>query len=438
LNARVLPEPELGQVINLNHDGDGVIHAGKTVFVGGALPGETVRYRRRRKHRQHDEAELLSITAASPLRVPPACPHFGVCGGCALQHLGPASQLDLKQQQLRETLERIGKVTPAAWFAPLTGPAWNYRRRARLGARFVHKRERSLVGFRERWGSYIAAIDTCEVLAEPANRLIEPLSRLLTSLAIRERIPQVELAVAENAVALVLRVLSPPEQADLERLQEFEQQQGVRLYLQPRGLNSVQSLNSPAPELCYTLPEFDLRLEFLPTDFIQVNAGINRALVQRAVELLELSPAARVLDLYCGLGNFTLALARRAGEVVGVEGERGLVARAAANATRNGIGNAHFHAADLAVAPANDAIWTQGRYSHVLLDPPRAGALELLPLIGRLRPQRIVYVSCHPGSLARDLGMLVHEQRFRLLGAGVADMFPHTAHVESIALLEPA
>ncbi len=436
--SRHLPStPETGLVDSLTHDGEGVVHNGKAAFVSGALPGESVVYLRRKRFRSHDEAELREVLTPSPLRVPPPCPHFALCGGCALQHLSPASQVDVKFQQLRDSLLRLGKVEPQQWLEPLTAPVWNYRRRARLGARYVHKRERSLVGFRERQGSFIAALDGCEVLAEPANRLIVPLSELFTSLSIRERLPQVELAVAENATALVLRVLSPPSADDLAALLAFEEHHAVRLYLQSGGLNTVQPLTPPAPELEYTLPEFDVRLQFLPTDFVQVNAAINRLLVGRVIELLQLDAQSRVLDLFCGLGNFSLPLARRAAAVVAVEGEAGLVERARANARLNALQNVEFHTADLFGAAAQEARWWQGGYSHVLLDPPRAGARELLPQVARLRPQRLVYVSCHPGTLARDLGLLVHEHGFRLLAAGVADMFPHTAHMESIALLEP-
>ena len=437
--SRQLPAtPETGRVDSLTHDGEGVIHAGKTAFVPGALPGETVVFLRRKRFRGHDEAELREVHSPSPLRVAPACPHFALCGGCALQHLGPASQVDIKFGQLRDSLLRLGKVEPQQWLAPLTAPVWRYRRRARLGARFVHRRQRSLVGFRERQGSFIAAIDGCEVLAEPANALITPLSELFTSLSIRERLPQVEVAVAENATALVLRVLTPPTAEDLRALQDFEQRRGVRLYLQSGGLETVQPLTPPAPDLEYTLPEFDVRLGFLPTDFVQVNAAVNRLLVARVVELLQLDADSRVLDLFCGLGNFSLPLARRAGHVTGVEGDAALVRRARANAALNVLHNVEFHAADLFGAPAQQAGWWQGGHTHVLLDPPRAGAREVLPAVARLRPRRLAYVSCHPATLARDLGLLVHEHGFRLLAAGVADMFPHTAHIESIALLEPA
>jgi 23S rRNA (uracil1939-C5)-methyltransferase len=440
--SRAAGAPESGDVAALNHAGEGVVRAGKAAFVPGALPGERISFRRRKSHRHHDEADLLAVLQPSPARVMPPCAHFGVCGGCALQHLAVPAQLQLKEQQLREDLQRIGKVSAESWLAPITGPESGYRRRARLGARYVFKRERSLVGFRERQGRYVAAIDRCLVLAPPADDLITPLAELLTALSIREQLPQIELAVADNAVALVLRVLVPPSAADLALLAEFETVHGVQLYLQPGGLPTIRPLSADARALNYRLPEFDLTLQFEPSDFIQVNGAVNRALIGRVVELMELTPEARVLDLFCGLGNFSLPLARRAAEVVGVEGDAGLVARAAANAALNGMVNARFHTANLAEAPPQVATrqpaWLQGGYSHVLLDPPRVGAREMLESVAALRPRRIAYVACQTGSLARDLGVLVNEHGFRLLAAGVADMFPHTAHVESVAVLAPS
>jgi 23S rRNA (uracil1939-C5)-methyltransferase len=429
--------PETGQVDSLTHDGEGIVHAGKAAFVPGALPGEVVRFLRRKRFKSHDEAELQEVLTASPLRVAPACPHFSLCGGCALQHLSEASQIDVKTQQLRDNLLRLGKVEPEQWLVPITAPVWRYRRRARLGARYVHKRQRSLVGFRERQGSFIAAINACEVMAEPVNRLIEPLSELFSALSIRDRIPQVEVAVGDLATALILRALSPPTEADVAALRAFESRYGVHWYLQTGGLATVRPLTPPAPVLEYALPEFDVRLRFLPTDFVQINAAINRQLVSRVVELLQLDASSRVLDLYCGLGNFSLPLARRAAQVVAVEGEAGLIERARANAALNELANAQFHVADLAAEKVAAAPWWQGGHTHVLLDPPRAGAREVLPSIARIRPQRVVYVSCHPATLARDLGLLVHEHGFRLLATGVADMFPHTAHIESYAVLAP-
>jgi 23S rRNA (uracil1939-C5)-methyltransferase len=434
---------ETATVAGLTHDGEGIIRERKTVFVAGALPGETIKFRRTRSHRQHDEAELVEVLTPAPDRVPPKCPHFGVCGGCALQHLSPEAQLEAKHTELRDNLERVGKVTPQTWLPALRGPVWSYRRRARLGAKFVSKKGRVLVGFRERLAPFIADVQHCDVLAPPVGDLVAPLASLIMSLSIRERLPQIEVAVADNAVALVLRVLDPPSPADLERLREFRSTHGVRIFLQPAGLESVHELDTPGEPLRYELPKFKVELQFLPTDFIQINGSVNEALVSQAVEMLELTPSAQVLDLFCGIGNFTLPMARSAGRVVGVEGDAGLVARARHNATLNRVENTEFHVADLARLPpdvaqvAQTSPWLRRGYTHVVLDPPRAGAKEVLASVASLEPQRVLYISCHPGSLARDLGVLVNEHGFTLEAAGVLDMFPHTAHFESLALLSP-
>jgi 23S rRNA (uracil1939-C5)-methyltransferase len=442
-SRRIVTEvEEIGLVAALTHDGEGIVREGKAVFVPGALPGESVRFRRTRRHRQYDEAELLEVLTPAPERVVPRCAHFGICGGCALQHLDPEAQLKAKQTELRDNLERMGKVSPQEWLPPLRGPIWNYRRRARLGSKFVIKKDRVVVGFRERLAPYVADVQRCEVLAPPVGELVAPLADMLNGLSIRHRIPQIEAAVADNVVALVLRVLDSPSADDLARLREFAAAHSVRFYLQSGGLDTVRPLENAAGSsleaLRYSLPRFNLQLEFTPTDFIQINAQINEALVSRAVELLDLGPSSSVLDLFCGIGNFTLALARSAGRAVGVEGDKGLVERARHNARSNDLGNAEFHVADLA-QPLDAAVpWLKDSYSHILLDPPRAGASGMLASISRLAPQRVLYISCHPGSLARDLGLLVHEHGMKLVAAGVLDMFPHTTHVESLALLEPA
>jgi 23S rRNA (uracil1939-C5)-methyltransferase len=442
-SRRIVSEvEEIATVASLTHDGEGVVREGKTAFVAGALPGERIRFRRTRRHRQHDEAELLEVLEPSASRVVPRCAHFGICGGCVLQHLSADAQLEAKQAELRDNLERMGKVSPREWLAPLRGPVWNYRRRARLGSKFVIKKDRVVVGFRERLAPYVAELQRCEVLAAPVGEMIAPLAAMLNGLSIRHRIPQIEAAVADNVVALVLRVLDSPSADDLMRLREFATAHSVRFYLQTGGLDSVSPLDGapgePQEALRYGLPDFDLKLEFTPTDFVQINAQINQALVARAVELLDLAPGSSVLDLYCGIGNFTLALARNSGRAVGVEGDKGLVDRARHNAGLNEVRNAEFHVADLARPLEPTLPWLRQSYTHVLLDPPRAGASEVLASISRLNPQRVLYISCHPGSLARDLGLLVHEHGMSLVAAGVLDMFPHTTHVESLAILEPA
>jgi 23S rRNA (uracil1939-C5)-methyltransferase len=429
-------ERETAEVVDLTRDGEGVVRSGKTAFVAGALPGETVSFERTRKHRQHDEARLLEVLRPAPERVTPRCAHFGVCGGCALQHLEPDAQLALKEKEVRDNLERVARVEYRNWLPPLRGPVWGYRRRARLGAKYVAKKGRVVVGFRERLAPYVADLTHCEVLAAPVGALVQPLAELLGALDIRQYVPQIEVSVADNATALVLRVLRTPTEEDHGKLRDFAARHALRLYLQSGGLDSVAELTPGAAPLNYTLPAFNLALEFAPTDFIQVNALVNRALVSRALELLRPNPESRVLDLYCGLGNFTLALARSAGHAVGVEGATGLVERARHNARRNGVSNVEFHVGDLSKPTELPAAWLRGPYSHVLLDPPRVGAApEMLAAIARLVPERVLYVSCHPGSLARDVGILVHEHGFTLESAGVVDMFPHTAHVESMALL---
>jgi 23S rRNA (uracil1939-C5)-methyltransferase len=433
---RISAAPEEADIVDLTHEADGVARIdGKAVFVAGALPGERVVLRRVRRHRNFDEAVLESVSTASADRVEAPCPHYGTCGGCALQHLAPAAQLAFKQAQLFENLARLGGVEPATVLEPLTGPVWGYRRRARLGIKHVTRKGRVVVGFRERAAPYVADLHECRILAPPLGQLIDPLAELVGTLSIAARLPQAEVAAAENACAVVLRVLDPPTTADLDRLREFERRQGVRLYLQPGGPATVAPLTPGQEPLRYRLAGFDVDLEFEPTDFIQVNAVLNGSMVSRAVELLDPQPDDRVLDLFCGLGNFSLPLARRAREVLGVEGEAALVGRARDNAGRQGIRNVEFLAADLAASP-DDAPWARRAYDLVLLDPPRAGARDVLPVVGRCGARRVVYISCHSGSLARDAGHLVRDHGFGLAAAGVMDMFPHTTHVEALAVFE--
>lgn len=430
-------EPETAEIDSLDHDGRGVARIdGKTVFVAGALPGELVRLRRFRRRRRHDEAVMVELLRASPDRVAPRCAHFGECGGCSLQHLSHEAQLEAKGRQVAEDLERIGGVRPDAWLPPLAGPIWGYRRRARLGCKYVVSKGRVLVGFRARGSPQLADLQRCEVLAEPVGDLVAALAHLVGELSIHDRVAQIEVAVGDNATVLVLRVLDPPDEADLAKLRDFQSQHAVELQLQPGGLESVVAIDRPATPLHYDLPELPAGIGFAPTDFVQVNAGLNRLMIERAIELLSPLESDRVLDLFCGLGNFSLPLARRAARVTGVEGDAGLVARARLNAARNGIGNAEFHAADL-FADVSQAPWAGCEYELVLLDPPRAGAREVLPVLVASRPRRIVYISCHAGTLARDAGLLVNEHGYRLVAAGIMDMFPHTSHVESIALFEP-
>ncbi len=433
---RLSVAPEEADIVDLSHEAKGVARVdGKAVFVADSLPGERVVMRRVGRHRRFDEAVLEQVLRASADRVPAECPHFGLCGGCALQHLAPAAQLAFKQAQLIENLARLGDVEPGRLLEPLTGPVWAYRRRARLGVKLVPKKGRVLVGFRERSAPYVADLHECRVLVPPAGALMDPLAALVAQLSIAARMPQVEVAVADDACALVLRVLDEPSAADLDLLAGFEREHAVRIYLQPGGIETIRPLAGAVEPLHYSLPAFGLRIEFEPADFIQVNGALNEAMVSRAVDLLDAGAGHRVLDLFCGLGNFSLPLATRAGQVVGIEGEQGLVERARRNAECNGLVNASFHVSDLA-ADMSEATWARGGFDRVLLDPPRAGAREVLPVVGASGAARVVYISCHPGSLARDAGILVREHGFRLAAAGVMDMFPHTTHVEAMAVFE--
>lgn len=430
--------PALGRVEDVATDGRGVLHRdGKAVFVPDCLPGEEIVYLPRRRRRQFDEGALERVVAPSAARVPARCPHFGVCGGCTLQHADSDAQIAFKQKQVLDTLERVGKVRPETVAPALVGARWGYRRRARLGVKFVPRKGGTLVGFRERGSAFIAEIERCHVLAPEVGERIQALRTLIDGLSVRKRLPQIEVSVADNACALVLRLMEEPSDGDRERLQAFSRTHGVWFYLQRGGPDTVVPLLEQTPPLRYRLPAFDVTLHFEPGDFIQVNGPANAALVSQALEWLSLSPTTRVLELFAGLGNFTLPLARRAAHVTAVEGEAGLVARMRDNAKRNGLQNVSAYTEDLFV-PQHDARWLNSHFDAVLLDPPRSGAQEVLPLVAARGARRIVYVSCHPATLARDAGVLTQAQGYRLARVGVIDMFPHTAHVESMALFEHA
>ena len=402
------------------------------MFIPGALPGEQVRLQPRKRRRQYQLGDLVEIIEPSASRVEPPCEYFGRCGGCAVQHLDYPAQVAFKESTLREALARIGGVEPETWLPPILGPQWNYRRRARLGVRYVKGKRRVLAGFKERATRYVTDMAGCMVLVEPFDRLPGELGHLIGRTSLSRRLPQVELAAGEEATAAVFRVLDDPEEADLKLLADFGKQWDLDVYLQPGGPGTVRPLDPDrARPLFYRLPDFDVSLQFAPTDFLQVNARVNERLVAEALRLLDLQPTDRVLDLYCGLGNFSLPLARLAGQVLGVEGDGGLVARAAANARRNGLENAAFEAADL-----SQPGWSflREHWDAVLLDPPRSGAETAVRQMAEMSPRRIAYISCHPATLARDAKSLVHEQGYRLLAAGVADMFPHTHHVEAVTV----
>ena len=448
--ARLDQSPKTVSINDLSHDGRGVARgpdghatAGKTVFVSGALPGETVSVQQTARSRHFDEARTLEVIEASPDRVVPRCPHFGVCGGCVLQHLAEDRQIAYKQQVLLDNLQRIGHVAPASVLPPLRGDSWGYRRKGRFSVRRVEKKDKTLVGFREQDPRFVADIGECHVVVPQLGFKVAALGALVDGLDARRDIPQIEFIAGDADTALVFRHLQPLSDADKARLEAFGAEQGFTLFLQPGGLDSVRPLAGEPPQLAFRLPQWDIELLFRPLDFIQVNATLNQAMIARALELLDVQPGERVLDLFCGLGNFTLPLARASGDgaVVGVEGDAGLVARARANAAHNGMANVQFHAADLtqdlAGQPWLKAGSSTGTYDKLLLDPARSGAIEVLKQLPLKGLKRIVYVSCHPGSLARDAGYLVNEAGWTLREAGVMDMFPHTAHVESIAVFDP-
>ena len=424
------------EITDLTHDGRGVARIeDKAVFVAGALPGERAIVRIGARHRNYDEARVETLLTRSPDRVEPRCPHFGLCGGCALQHLAAPAQIAAKQRVLAENFERIGKVEPARWLDALTDAAWGYRRRGRLSVKYVDKKGRALVGFREANGRYVADVARCEVLVPAIGERIAAIGELVGGLDAVREIPQIEIASGDGTVALVFRHLSPLSEGDRAALVAFGQAHGIAIFAQPGGNDSVHPLWPEAPRLAFSIPSADVELEFRPLDFIQVNARMNERMIAHALSLLDPQPGERVLDLFCGLGNFTFPIARRCKEVVGVEGEHGLVERAKANAAANGVANVDYHVANL-LDDQRETPWARAAYDKILIDPPRSGAAAVFDYLPRKGTNRVVYVSCHPGSLARDAGILVEKHGFKLKAAGVMDMFPHTAHVESIALFE--
>lgn len=437
---KALPQtPVEAEIESLTHDGRGLTHVeGKAVFVHGALSGERVRFRYTRLQKRYDEGTVTEVLTASPDRVAPRCPHFGVCGGCSLQHMEPGAQIGMKQEILKDVLARIGKVTPETWLEPLAAGHWGYRRKARMGAKWVQKKGKVLVGFRERSASFITDLTRCETLHPVVGERIGVISELIQALSIRDSVPQVEVAMGDGPCVLIFRVLTSPSDADLSLFQAFAADQGLHVYLQEGGPDTIRPLPGQAVELGFDLPAQNIHLAFLPTDFTQVNLELNRLMVDQALRLLAPRPEERVLDLFCGLGNFTLPLARHAGQVVGVEGDAGLVERARANARRNDIANVAFMEANLYQerVAGTPPPWGPGNFDKALLDPPRSGAWEILDLLPAAGIRRLVYVSCYPSTLARDADRLVNTLGYRLVSAGAMDMFPQTAHVESMALFE--
>ncbi len=430
---------ETARIRDITLDGRGIAATeGKRVFIDGAIAGETVRFQRERKRKNYDEARLLQVVEASPDRVEPPCVNFMLCGGCTLQHLGPEAQLRLKQDAILQALDRIGKVSPELVLEPLAGRPLGYRRRARLGARLVDKKGRVLVGFREKGNAYIADMRSCETLKPELSLLIPKLSELIGALHIVRQVPQIEVSMGDNAISLVFRVLESPTERDRDLLRAFGEHNAAQIWLQTGGPDTLAPLDSgrPPADLWYELPEYDLRLAFGPLDFVQINQDMNRRMISQAVNLAAPQPGDRVLDLFCGIGNFSLPLARYSNHVVGVELDPRMVSRAAANAAINGLDNAEFYAADLADATGSHPDWWGAGFDLVVVDPPRAGAQEVLPQIAATGAKQILYVSCHPGSLARDAGILCGEYGYRLRAAGAMDMFPATSHVEAMALFE--
>jgi 23S rRNA (uracil1939-C5)-methyltransferase len=441
-----MAEPFDVHIESLDHEARGVGRVdGKVVFVEGALPGEHVSAQIIKKKPKYNTARTVEVHRQSWLRVKPACAYFGICGGCAMQHLAPEAQVAVKQRVLEDAFKHLAGVKPEQMLAPIHGPAWGYRYRARLTVRLVAKKGGILVGFHEKRSSFVADMTRCEVLPRHVSELLVPLRGLIESMSTPDRLPQIEVAVGDEVVALVLRHLETLAPEDHDRLRAFGQKYGVQWWLQPKGPDTVHLLDGQAAlELAYQLPAFGLRMPFKPTDFTQVNHEINRVLVSRALSLLDVQQTDRVLDLFCGLGNFTLPLARLAGEVMGIEGSEQLVQRAQDNAAANGLANVSFVARNLFEFSLED-LKALPAFDRLLIDPPREGALAVCEALADQseneaptnRLKRIVYVSCNPATLARDAAVLCNRGRYRLRQAGVVNMFPHTGHVESLAVFEP-
>ena len=437
------------KVESLDLEAQGVAHnsEGKVVFIDGALPGEEVQVSVQRRKNNWEQATMVALRRESSQRVTPQCRHFGTCGGCKMQHFYVGAQVATKQRALEDALWHLGKVKAEQVLRPIEGPAWGYRYRARLSVRFVAKKGRVLVGFHERKSSFVADMDSCEVLPTHLSALLLPLRDLVAGMDQRDRLPQIEVAVGDSVTALVLRHLEPLTEADRQRLRDFGLRHSVQWWLQAKGPDTVLRLDEGGPALAYTLPEFGIVMPFVPTDFTQVNHQINRVMVARALRLLAAATHERVIDWFCGLGNFSLPIARQAAAVLGVEGSEALVQRAHENAVLNGLDKkATFAARNLFELTAAE-LATYGHADKWLVDPPREGAFALAKALADLHadpalvpgyalPGRIVYVSCNPATLARDAGLLVHQAGYRCSAAGAINMFPHTAHVESMAVFD--
>jgi len=429
--------PVLGMIESLTHDGRGVAHVGgKAVFIDEALPGEQVEFIYTEIRRDYAEGKVVRLLSRSDERVEAKCPHYSICGGCSFQHVESSAQIKIKQDLLAEQFKRIGKVEISEFWPPLTGPHWAYRRKARMGVKYVAQKNRMLVGFREKRHQYLAEIDSCAVMHPSVGTKLMALGEMIAGLSIRSKIPQIEVAIGDKQCVLAIRVMEPPTAADQNKMSLFGREHNMTLCLQAKGPDTITPLAGEEEViLTYTLPDHDIEFKFRPAMFTQVNYEINRHMINRVLEILALQQNEIVLDLFCGLGNFTLPMAKLAGRVIGVEGDRPLVDHARENARHNGLVNIEFYAADL-TKDISDQPWAQRTYDKIVLDPSRAGASEVLPHFNQWQPKKIVYVSCNPSTLARDAGILVNELGYRLGKAGVMDMFPQTAHVESMALFE--
>jgi 23S rRNA (uracil1939-C5)-methyltransferase len=435
---RSLPkEPVQAHITDLTHEGKGVTHIdGKTVFINQALPGEDVEFIYVKKHRKFDEGRLHKVINASDLRIEARCEHFYICGGCSLQHVSGEYQIQLKQKILIDNLKRIGHVESEQIRSPLTGPQWGYRRKARLGVKYVEKKQKVLIGFREKGSGLLAELNQCEVLHPAVGKRLTDLAGLIRKLSCFRAIPQIEVAVGDSSTALVIRHLEILTENDRNILVEFAKNNQLDIYLQSGGPDTILPLWPQNPELYYTLEQYNLRFDFLPADFVQVNSDINKKIIPLVIEALNCHKDMHVLELFCGLGNFTLPIARHVASVTAVEGEAGLIERAKVNAKNNDIKNVAYYVANLMEDTAALPWWKAEKFDCVFVDPPRSGAENVLAIISKLKIPNIVYVSCNPATLARDAGILVNDYGYKLLNTGVMDMFPHTAHVESIAVFK--
>lgn len=437
--AKLQSLPEITvEIQGLSHDGRGIASInGKTTFVNGAIAGETVTCKITKKHSRYNEAEVVNIINPAKERVTPGCAHFSICGGCSMQHIADDAQIQIKQKILIEQLKHFGNVEPENILAPLSGNTWHYRRKARLGVRFVRKKNKLLVGFREKFSNFLADIQSCPVLHKSIGTRITELSHLIASLSQFDHIPQVEVAAGDQETALVFRHMTPLTDDDIAKLCEFGKTYSFAIYLQPNPPEKIHKIwpQNSSLYLQYKLPDYQLTMQFHPLDFTQVNGEVNLVMLKQAIALLDLQPGDTVLDLFCGLGNFSLPIARHAKQVIGIEGSKEMVERAHENAELNQIKNAEFYAANL-MEPTEAASWMQNRYDKILIDPPRTGAKEIIPFFNRWKAKKIVYVSCNPATLARDAKELVHTLGYKLKFAGVINMFPHTSHIEAIALFE--